>query len=119
MEKLTTQEEGIMLHVWQLGECSIKDVFDRLEDPKPPYTTVASVFNNLEKKGYLKKGREKNMKIFNPIISESSYKRHFLSNVVKNYFDDSYKELVTFFAKDQKLSSEDLEEIIRLIEKGM
>ena len=57
------------------------------------------------------------MKVFTPRISEATYKRHFLSGVVKSYFDNSYKELVSFFAKEQKISSEELEEIIRLIEK--
>jgi BlaI family penicillinase repressor len=117
MERLTPQEENIMLHVWQIGECAIKDVHDRLEEPKLPYTTVASVFNNLENKGYLNKSRSGNMKVFTPRISEATYKRHFLSGVVKSYFDNSYKELVSFFAKEQKISSEELEEIIRLIEK--
>lgn len=117
MERLTPQEENIMLHVWQIGECAIKDVHDQLEEPKLPYTTVASVFNNLENKGYLNKRRFGNVKVFSPKISEASYKRHFLSGVVKSYFDNSYKELVSFFAKEHQISTEELEEIIRLIEK--
>ncbi|MDO5522803.1 MAG: BlaI/MecI/CopY family transcriptional regulator [Bacteroidia bacterium] len=117
MEKLTHPEEKIMLHIWHLGECAIKDVHDRIGDPKLPYTTVASVFSNLENKGYLNKSRTRNMKVFTPKISEASYKRHFLSGVVKSYFDNSYKELVSFFAKEHKISAEELEEIIRLIEK--
>ena len=115
MDRLTHQEENIMLHVWQLGECAIKDVVDRMEEPRPPYTTVASIFQNLENKGYLTKRRFGNVKVFKPKISESAYKRHFLSGVVQSYFD---KELVSFFAKEQKVSVEELSEIIRLIEKS-
>ncbi|WP_294082749.1 BlaI/MecI/CopY family transcriptional regulator [Proteiniphilum sp. UBA5384] len=118
MERLTHQEENIMLHVWQLKECAIKDVVDKMEDPKPPYTTVASIFNNLENKGYLTKRRFGNVKVFKPVISESAYKRHFLSGVVQSYFDNSYKELVSFFAKEQKITADELAEIIRLIEKN-
>lgn len=118
MERLTFQEENVMLHVWQLNECAIKDVVDRMEEPKPPYTTVASIFNNLENKGYLAKRRFGNVKVFKPIISESAYKRHFLSGVVQSYFDNSYKELVSFFAKEQKITADELTEIIRLIEKN-
>lgn len=117
MERLTPQEENIMLHVWQIGDCAIKDVHDRLEEPKMPYTTVASIFNNLENKGYLNKRKFGNVKVYSPKITEASYKRHFLSGVVQSYFDNSYKELVSFFAKEQKITSEELEEIIRLIEK--
>ncbi len=40
-----------------------------------------------------------------------------MSGVVRNYFENSYKEMVTFFAKEQKISTKDLEEIIKLIEK--
>lgn len=118
MDRLTPQEESVMLHVWHLGECAIKDALDRMESPKPPYTTVASIFQNLENKGYLTKRRFGNVKVYKPKISEAAYKRHFLSGVVESYFDNSYKELVSFFAKEQKITSEELTEIIRLIEQN-
>ena len=118
MERLTPQEENVMLLVWQLNECAIKDVVDKMEEPKPPYTTVASIFKNLESKRYLEKRRFGNVKVFKPLISEAAYKRHFLSGVVKSYFDNSYKELVSFFAKEQKITPEELAEIIRLVEKN-
>jgi predicted transcriptional regulator len=118
MERLTPQEENVMLLVWQLRECAIKDVVDKMEEPKPPYTTVASIFKNLERKGYLGKRIFGNVKVYKPIISEAAYKRHFLSGVVKSYFDNSYKELVSFFAKEQKITREELAEILRLIEKN-
>lgn len=118
MERLTPQEENVMLHVWQLNECAIKDVVERIEEPKQPYTTVASIFKNLENKGYLVKRKFGNVKVFKPLITESAYKRHFLSGVVESYFDNSYKELVSFFAKEQKITTEELSEIIRLIEKN-
>jgi len=117
MERLTPQEESIMQFIWQLGECAIKDVVDILKEPKQPYTTIASIFNNLENKGYVTKRRFGNVKVFKPKITESAYKRHFLSGVVQSYFDNSYKELVSFFAKEQKITTEELEDIIRLIEK--
>ena len=107
-----------MLHVWQVNECAIKDVVERMEEPRQPYTTVASIFKNLENKGYLIKRRFGNVKVFKPLITEAAYKRHFLSGVVESYFDNSYKELVSFFAKEQKITTEELSEIIRLIEKN-
>lgn len=118
MDRLTPQEENIMQYVWQIGECAIKDVVDRMEKPKPPYTTVASIFQNLENKEYLTKRRFGNVKVYKPKISEAAYKRHFLSGVVQDYFDNSYKELVSFFAKEQKITTEELNEIIQLIEKN-
>ncbi|MDD3788471.1 MAG: BlaI/MecI/CopY family transcriptional regulator [Petrimonas sp.] len=118
MERLTPQEESVMLYVWQLGECAIKDVVDQMEEPKPPYTTVASIFRNLENKEYLTKRRFGNVKVFKPKVTEAAYKRHFLSGVVQSYFDNSYKKLVSFFAKEQKITKDELAEIIRLIEKN-
>lgn len=118
MERLTPQEETVMQHIWEIGKCAIKEVVDRMDEPKQPYTTVASIFNNLRKKEYITMRRYGNVKVYTPKITEPAYKRHFLSTVVKSYFDDSYKELVSFFAKEQKISTEDLEEIINLIEKN-
>ncbi len=118
MEQLTPQEETVMQHIWEIGKCAIKDVVDKMAEPKPPYTTVASIFRNLENKEYLTMRRFGNVKVYTPKISEAAYKRHFLSGVVKSYFDDSYKELVSFFVKDQKITTEELSEIIALIDKN-
>ncbi|MFT3994872.1 MAG: BlaI/MecI/CopY family transcriptional regulator [Dysgonomonas sp.] len=118
MEKLTNQEETIMQFVWQLKECVVKDILNEMDDPKPPYTTVASVVRNLEQKGFLNSKKYGNVYVYSPRIAEDEYKKVFMSNVVKNYFENSYKELVSFFVKEDKISPEDLEEIIRMIENG-
>lgn len=118
MERLTPQEENVMLHIWRLSECAIKDVWDVLEDPKPPYTTLASIFNNLEKKEYVSMKRFGNVKVYSAKISKAAYKRDYMSDLVKSYFNDSYKEMVTFFAKEQDLTANDLSEIIEMIENG-
>ena len=110
MEKLTMQEEEAMRWIWRIGPCFVKDVLAKYEDPKPPYTTLASVIKNLERKKYVNEYR--------PLIEETEYKRTFLGGVVTNYFANSYKEMVSFFAKDQKISTDDLKDIIDLIEKG-
>lgn len=117
MEKLTIQEEEAMLYIWQSGPCFVKDVVAKYPDPKPPYTTVASIVKNLERKRYVKAKRYGNTYEYTPLIRESEYKRTFLSGVVRDYFENSYKEMVSFFAKDQKISADELKEIIRMIEK--
>lgn len=118
MERLTPQEENAMLYVWELKECAIKDVWDKMEEPKPPYTTLASIFNNLDKKGYVTFRRFGNVKVYKPQITKAAYKSYFMSGMVKSYFNDSFKEMITFFAKKQELTTDDLNEIIELIEKG-
>lgn len=118
MEKLTHQEEAVMLNIWNLKECIVKDIQNAMPDPKPPYTTLASIVKNLEQKGFLNSKKYANVYVYRPRIKEEDYKKVFMSGVVKSYFEDSYKELVTFFAKEQKITTKDLAEIIALIEKG-
>lgn len=118
MERLTTQEEEVMLWIWQLGPCFVKDILSKYVEPKPPYTTLASIVKNLERKKYVKPKRFGNTYQYTPLIQESEYKRTFMSGVVRDYFENSYKEMVSFFAKDQKISADDLKEIINMIEKG-
>ena len=118
MNKLTQQEEEVMLSIWSLQECYVKDIVAKFPEPQPPYTTVASIVNNLKRKGYVSAKRYGNTYMYTPLIKQSEYKRTFLGGVVRNYFANSYKEMVSFFAKEQKLSAEDLKDIIDLIEKG-
>ena len=117
MEKLTMQEEEVMIYIWELESCYVKDIVAKFEQPTPPYTTVASIVKNLEKKGYVESKRYGNTYAYRPLIEENEYKTKFMSGVVRNYFANSYKELVAFFAKKQKISTEELKEIIDLIEK--
>ena len=116
MEKLTLQEEEAMLAVWQVGPCFIKDFMDIMPEPKPPYTTLASTIKNLQRKGFLKSERFANANRYSAKLKEADYKKRFMNGFVNNYFQSSYKELVTFFAKDKKISAEELKEIINLIE---
>lgn len=117
MEKLTIQEEEAMLAVWKTGEANVKSFLEQMDAPKPPYTTLASTIKNLEKKGYLESRQLGNMFLYKPLVKESDYKKRFMNHVVKDYFENSYKELVTFFAKEKKISADELKEIINLIEQ--
>ena len=119
MEKLTIQEEEVMIYIWELQCCFVKDIVAKYTQPTPPYTTVASIVKNLERKGYVTPKRVGNTYQYTPAIRENEYKRHFMSGVVRNYFENSYKEMVSFFAKDQKISTDDLKDIIELIEKDI
>lgn len=118
MEKLTMQEEEAMRWIWQLEPCYIKDVLAKYPEPKPPYTTLASIVKNLARKRYVKTKQYGNTYEYTALIAEADYKRTFMSGVVNNYFENSYKEMVSFFAKEQKISTDDLKEIIHMIEKG-
>jgi BlaI family penicillinase repressor len=117
MEKLTQQEEEAMQAVWQVNGGFIKDFLDAMSEPQPPYTTLASTIKNLEKKGFVKSEKVGNSYRYRAALPESEYKKKFMSGFVNNYFQNSYKDLVAFFANEKKISADELQEIINLIEK--
>ncbi|TWR27036.1 BlaI/MecI/CopY family transcriptional regulator [Mucilaginibacter achroorhodeus] len=117
MEKLSPQEEEAMQAIWQIGKGFIKDFLEHINDPRPPYTTLASTVKNLERKGFVTGEKLGNSYRYSPAIAEEEYKKRFMNGFVSDYFKNSYKDLVTFFAKDKKISASDLQEIINLIEK--
>ena len=116
MEKLTHQEEEAMLAIWKTGEGNVKLFLENIEEPKPPYTTLASTIKNLEKKGYLGSRLIGNAYLYHPLLTEAEYKKKFMNGFVKDYFANSYKELVNFFVDQQELSASELKEILSLIE---
>ena len=116
MEKLSKQEEEAMQAVWQFGPGFIKDFLDLLAEPKPPYTTLASTIKNLERKNFIKSEKMGNSFRYAPSIQEEEYKKKFMSGFVSDYFQNSYKNLVTFFANENKISANELKEILKLIE---
>lgn len=117
LEKLNKTEEDLMLIIWRLGEATIGNFLEEIPKPKPPYTTLASMIKNLERKNYLCSKRYGNVYVYKPAVSNDDYKKTFMGNVVQDYFKNSYKEMVNFFVKDEKISTQDLQEIIDLIEK--
>ena len=117
MEKLSQQEEDIMQVVWKLNRGFIKDLLEELPEQRPPYTTLASTVKNLEKKGFLKSEKLANSYRYSPAIKAEDYKRKFMKGFVSDYFENSYKGMVEFFAIEEKISADDLKEILDLIEK--
>lgn len=107
-----------MQAVWKSGEGSIKLFLENMPSPGVPYTTLASTIKNLEKKGYLASRMVGNAYLFKPLVGEDEYKERFMNGFVRDYFANSYKELVNFFVEEKKLSAKELKEIIDLIEKS-
>jgi predicted transcriptional regulator len=115
MEKLTIQEEEAMLSIWQLNGGFIREILDNLKDKETPYTTLASTIRNLEKKGYVKAVKYANAKRYEPIVVAEEYKAKFMNSFVGDYFKNSYKEMVSFFVQEEKLTADELKEIMDMI----
>lgn len=117
-EKLSLQEEQAMRVIWKMGEGNVKTFLENMnEDDRPPYTTLASTIKNLERKGYVNSKLLGNMYWYKPAVKESDYKKTFLTDLVKQHFDNSYKDLVAFFAEQKKISPKELQDIVDMIEK--
>jgi BlaI family penicillinase repressor len=111
MKELTRAEEQIMHVLWEIEKGMVKDMLDRLPDPKPAYNTVSTIVRILEKKGFV--GHEafgKTHRYF-PLITLNEYRRGFLKSLVNRFFGNSYQEMVSFFASDRKITIQELEEM--------
>ncbi len=112
MKELTRAEEQIMQVLWDLEKGFVRDIMERLPEPKPAYNTVSTIVRILERKGFV--GHEafgKTHRYF-PRVTKERYTRDFLRSFVRSYFDDSYQELVSFFAKHEDMELADLEDIL-------
>ena len=116
MQKLTNKEEEIMHIIWKLEKAFVKDVMAEITEDQPHYNTLSTIVRNLEEKGYVSYQAYGKTHQYFPIISKEAYKKRFMSTAIENYFNNSYKNVVSFFAKEEKISVEELKDIIALIE---
>jgi predicted transcriptional regulator len=112
MKELTRAEEQIMHVLWCLEKAYVKDIIERLPSPKPAYNTVSTIVRILEKKGFVGHEAFGNTHLYRPLVAKEDYTQAFLQSFVRNYFGDSYQELVSFFARDKSLTVSELEEIL-------
>ncbi|TYA92107.1 BlaI/MecI/CopY family transcriptional regulator [Seonamhaeicola marinus] len=118
MEKLTNKEEEIMHILWKLEKAFVKDVLSEITTEKPHYNTLSTIIRNLVDKGYVGYTAYGKTHQYHPIVTKEAYRKGFMNTAISNYFNDSYKNVVSFFAKEEKISVEELKEIIELIEKN-
>lgn len=117
MQKLTNKEEEIMQILWRLKKAFVKEVLAEITEDTPHYNTLSTIIRNLEEKGYVTYNAFGNTHQYYPIIKMEDYRKRFMNTAIDNYFDSSYKNLVSFFAEEQKISADELREILALIEK--
>lgn len=116
MKELTKAEEQIMQIIWEIKQGFIKDILDKIEEPKPAYNTVSTIVRILEKKKFVGyKAYGKTHEYF-PLVAKEVYRNELMGNVVKNYFSNSFQQLVSFFTTDKQLSLKELEEIRVLLD---
>jgi BlaI family penicillinase repressor len=116
IKELTKAEEQVMQILWQLNEGIVKDIIDKMMEPKPAYNTVSTVVRVLEGKGFIDHKAYGNSHVYFPVISEAEYKKFTFDKMMKSYFNNSYQSLVSFIADEKKLGIHELDELTQLID---
>lgn len=119
MKKLTNAEEDVMQILWEIGQGFVKDVIDRMPEPKPPYNTVSTVIRVLEKKEFVGHKQYGNTYEYFPLVTKEAYAKVHFGDFMSNYFNNSFPKMAAFFARENNISMKDLEEMMRLTEEEL
>lgn len=115
MTELTKAEEQVMQILWDIKKGFVKDVLEKFPNPKPAYNTVSTIVRILEKKGFVSHTAYGKTHEYYPTVSKDSYKSFTLRTMMAGYFNGSFKNLVSFFAKENHLDMKEMEELLQYI----
>ena len=118
MQKLTNKEEEIMHILWKLKKAFVKEILAEITDDQPHYNTLSTIVRNLEEKGFVTYNAYGNTHQYYPLVKIDDYRKRFMTAAIDTYFDSSYKNMVSHFAKEEKISASELREILAIIEKN-
>ena len=118
MKHLTNREEEIMEIFWEKGSLFVREVIDLLTDPKPHYNTISTIVRGLEEKGFVDHEQFGNTHRYFAAISREEFSRNTIKNMVGKYFNQSYASVVSMFVQEEKISMEEIQELIRQAENA-
>ena len=119
MKQLTQKEEEIMERMWDHGPMLVRELQSYYDDPKPHVNTLATLIKILEEKGFLgHKAITARCFQYFARISREEYRGGSLTNVVNKFFGQSYLSAVSALVKSEKVSVEELKELIREVEQN-
>ena len=117
MKNLTKREEELMKLFWEKGPLFVKEIIPLLDEPQPHFNTISTIVRGLEAKGYVAHEAFGNTYRYYAAMSEAEYGKQTLGNVVNRYFGSSYLNAVSSLVKEEKISVDELKELIDLVEK--
>jgi len=117
MKSLTKAEEEIMKDIWALSRCTVSDIIDRMEDPKPPHSSISSIVRILERKGFVDHKAYGRTYEYFPLISKEEYSKGSVLSLIQEYFNGSTPQLVSFLVAKEETSIEELQELIKELKK--
>jgi predicted transcriptional regulator len=120
IERLTRLESVVMDSVWELGQATVRDVKEHLEDSMPrAYNTVLTVMRTLRHKGYLQSRREGRADLYWPAVSRQQAARRPLREVLERFFAGSAQALVSQLLETQDLEAKEIEAIRREVDEKL
>lgn len=119
MKELTKAEEQVMQLLWKKERAFVKELIEQMPEPKPAYNTVSTIIRILEKKGFVAYEAFGKTHRYFPLISKKEYTRKYMKNFMKGYFSNSFKEMVSFFAREDNMSLAELEELMKEVGKDL
>jgi predicted transcriptional regulator len=112
LKELTRAEDQVMQILWSIGRGVVRDIIEKMPEPKPAYNTVSTIVRILETKGFVDHKAYGKTHEYYPIVSKEKYTRFYLNNMIRGYFNGSFQNLVSFFARDNKLDAADIEKLL-------
>lgn len=112
MKELTKAEDQVMQILWKLEKAFVRDIIDKIPKPKPAYNTVSTIIRILEKKGFVGYTAFGKSHQYYPLVKKSEYSDFYLKSMISSYFGGSFGNLVSFFAKENKLNLKDVDELM-------
>lgn len=117
MKQLTKAEEEIMQQLWQLQEANVASIIEQMPKPKPAYNTISTIIRILETKKFVSHRKEGKGYIYFPLVKKEEYSNQSLNKLVNNYFNGSFRNMVSFFVKKNDMDIKDLEQILKELDK--
>lgn len=117
LKPLTKAEEQVMQAIWKLNKAFLREIVDAMPVPKPHQNTVATLLKILIEKKYVKADVIGRMHQYYPAVSKDIYSKASMKNLVKGYFEGSFKDAVSFMVKENNLSIEELELLLQTLKK--
>lgn len=115
---LTEKEAFIMNALWNNGPLFVREILAMYPEPQPHFNTVATTVRILESKGYVAHEEIGASHRFYAVAAKEDFRDRSLADVIRNYFGNSYKNVVSALAEEEKISAEDLREILEMIENN-
>ena len=117
MKPLTKAEEQIMHIIWKLNKAFLKEIIDELPIPKPHSNTVATIIKILTDKAFVGIKVFGRMHQYYPLISKEAHSKSTMKTFVKSYFEGNFSQAVSFMVKENNLSIEELELLLKQLKK--